>query len=134
MATLTRREFNAMLAAAPFLSLARGAVAPAINPPGEGFIAALPGLMQLSGVPGLSMAVVHGGAVAWTHYSGVMDVEKNRGVTSRTLFPAASLSKPVFAYAALRLVDQGELDLDRPLKRYVPDHAPADARGDLITA
>ena len=59
--------------------------------------------------------------------------QRRKPVTADSLFPAASLGKPVFAYAALRLVDDAKLDLDRPLKAYVPDHAPADARGDKIT-
>ena len=37
-----------------------------------------------------------------------------------TVFEAASLTKPFFAYAAMKLVDSGELDLDRPLVEYVP--------------
>ena len=49
-------------------------------------------------------------------------------------WPAASLGKPVFTFAALHLFDEGKLDLDRPLKSYVPGHAPDDARGDKITA
>ena len=40
----------------------------------------------------------------------------------------------VFACAALRLADDGRLDLDRPLRAWVPDHAPADPRGDSVTA
>jgi hypothetical protein len=55
-------------------------------------------------------------------------------VSAETLWVAASLSKPVFALAALRLADEGRLELDRPLRGYVPDHAAADARGDRITA
>ena len=65
---------------------------------------------------------------------GVVEAGTKRPVHADTLFPAASLGKPVFAYAVLRLAEQGRLDLDRPLKSYVPDHAPADPRGDKITA
>ena len=67
-------------------------------------------------------------------FKGVADAGTHRPANGDALWPAASLSKPVFAYAALRLVDEGKLDLDKPLKSYVPDHAPADARGDKITA
>jgi len=90
--------------------------------------------MEIAGVPGLSMSVVQEGHVAWTHYRGVMDATTNQPVSSETLWPAASLSKPAFAFAALHLVDEGKLDLDRPLKSYVPDHAPDDARGNKIAA
>ena len=40
-------------------------------------------------------------------------------VTNRTIFEAASLSKVVFAYAVLKLVDRGVMDLDQPLVRYI---------------
>jgi CubicO group peptidase (beta-lactamase class C family) len=85
-------------------------------------------------VPGISVGVVRVGQPLWQHYQGVTDASTRRPVTAVTLFPAASLGKPVFAFAALRLMDEGKLDLDRPLKTYVPDHAPADARGDKVTA
>lgn len=68
----------------------------------------IPKILRVSGVPGLAMAVVDRGRVVRT---GAF-----RNVTDpQTIFEAASLSKPVFAYLVLRLVDRGELDLDRPL-------------------
>lgn len=57
-----------------------------------------------------------------------------RAVSADTLFPAASLGKLAFAYAALQLVDEGKLDLDRPLKDYLTDDAPAGEREARITA
>lgn len=36
-----------------------------------------------------------------------------------TVFQAASLSKPVFAYIVLRMADRGEIDLDTPLYKYI---------------
>lgn len=80
------------------------------------------------------MGVMRGGKLVWERYEGVSDVSTREPVTAESLFPAASLGKPVFAYAAMRLVDDGTLDLDRPLKSYVADHAPADPRGDKVTA
>jgi CubicO group peptidase (beta-lactamase class C family) len=134
---LTRRQLAAALGA--FALTPRPATdarlsAPAINRPGDAFLRELERLMEQSGVPGLGIAVVHETGPVWQHFAGVQDTTSKMPVTAETLFPAASLSKPVFAYAALRLVDQGRLDLDRPLKSYVPDHAPADARGDRVTA
>src|SRR5438105_5102841 len=105
-----------------------------IRPPNNEFVASLPRLMEIAGVPGIGMIVIQEGRSPWEHYAGVMDASTGVPITANTLWPAASLSKPVFAFAALRLADDGKLDLDRPLKAYVPDHAPNDARGDRITA
>lgn len=82
---------------------------------GERLSALLPALMQEAGIPGLSIAVISDGEIAWTGAFGVADAESGEPVTEATLFEAASLSKPLFAYAVLRLVERGELDLDRPL-------------------
>ena len=105
-----------------------------IAPPNDVFVTSLPRLMEIAGVPGIGMIVVQDGRTPWEHYAGVMDAGTREPVATNTLWPAASLSKPVFAFAALRLADDGKLDLDRPLKTYVPDHAPNDERGDRITA
>jgi CubicO group peptidase (beta-lactamase class C family) len=63
-----------------------------------------------------------------------MDVSTQQPVDLKTMFPAASLGKPVFSHLVLRLADEGRIDLDKPLKSYVADHAPADPRGDKVTA
>ena len=63
-------------------------------------------------VPGVSVAVIHAGRVEWARGYGKRDVESGAPVTAETLFHAASLSKGVAAAVAMRLVEQGKLNLD----------------------
>lgn len=63
-------------------------------------------------IPGVSIAFIEEGQVKWARAYGVTDVSERRTVTPDTLFQAASMSKAVAAAGALRLVDQGRLDLD----------------------
>lgn len=68
--------------------------------------------MEHYGVPGVSIAVIHNGEIAWAKAYGVMNKDTKTPVTTETLFQAASISKPVSAYAALRLAEQGKVDLE----------------------
>jgi len=86
----------------------------------------VPSLMEEHRVPGVSIALIADGRVAWSKAYGVSDAAKGTPATAETLFEAASTSKPVFAILALQLADEGRLDLDRPLIEYsseplVPD-------------
>jgi CubicO group peptidase (beta-lactamase class C family) len=92
-------------------------------------------LLREGEVPGAAVAVVRGGRVAWHKGFGVKNAETKEPVDDSTVFEAASLSKPVFAYAVLKLVDQGKLDLDAPLSRHLPTpYVEGDERLNLITA
>lgn len=68
--------------------------------------------MRMYGVPGVSVAVVDGGRLAWAHAWGVAEAGQRVPLTPRTLMQAASISKPLAAFGALKLVDQGRLPLD----------------------
>jgi CubicO group peptidase (beta-lactamase class C family) len=81
--------------------------------------ARIPGLMTAARIPGLSICVIENSEIAWCGAFGVTDTGTEAPVETTTVFQAASLSKPVFAYTVLRLVDRGLLDLDRPLVEYV---------------
>lgn len=86
----------------------------------------VPRLMAEHHVPGVSIALIDDGRLAWSKTYGVRNVVDAEPVTAETLFEAASMSKPVFAILALQLVDDDRLDLDRPLAEYtgellVPD-------------
>ncbi|WP_170172753.1 serine hydrolase [Hymenobacter rigui] len=92
-------------------------------------------LLDSAGVPGVSMAVISQKGVVWAKGLGVREAGKPQPVDAQTVFSAASLSKPVFAYLVLKLVDAGKLNLDKPLYQYVPYRAlEHDARGRRITA
>lgn len=74
--------------------------------------------MQAFSVPGVGIAVVEDGEVAWHRGFGVTNALTRAPVEVRTIFEDASLSKPVFAYLVMQLVDQGLIALDRPLAEY----------------
>ncbi len=78
-----------------------------------------PLLMAELHVPGVSIALVRERKIAWTKSWGVADARSGAPVTGETLFEAASMTKPVFAVSVLKLVEQGRLDLDRPLAEIV---------------
>jgi CubicO group peptidase (beta-lactamase class C family) len=80
----------------------------------------LPQWMKEGDVPGLSIALVRDGEIAWRHAFGVKNATTKEAVADSTVFEAASLSKPVFAYAVMKLVDSGKFDLDKPLNQYLP--------------
>ncbi len=79
----------------------------------------IPELMKLFHIPGVSIAVVRDFQVAWTKTYGVADVVANVPVTTETRFQAASISKPVTAFAVLRAVDAGKLSLDENVNEYL---------------
>lgn len=78
----------------------------------------VPKLQEEASVPGVAVALVEGGQVSWTGAFGVLNARSKGKVTGETVFEAASLSKAVFAYAVLQLVERGVLDLDVPLTTY----------------
>src|SRR5207237_7467233 len=82
---------------------------------GREFRQRLPALMDSAMIPGLALALIDEGKVVWSGGFGSRDSASGRVTASRTVFEAASLSKPVIAYAALELVDDGQLDLERPV-------------------
>ena len=92
-------------------------------------------LVRLSEVTGLSIAVVRDGAPEWVGTYGVKHAETGEPIQDDTMFEAASLSKPVFAYAVHRLAERGEIDLDKPLAEYLPyERLEHDPRYKKITA
>ena len=98
----------------------------------------VPRLMQKANVPGMSVALIRNGKMVWSGAFGVMNNNTRQRATKQSIFEANSLSKPVFGYAVLTLVDQGKIDLDKPIYRYMDsgffDKACVDPRFKLVTA
>ena len=93
----------------------------------------VPRLMRDGDVPGLSLAVVRDGHVLYHRAFGVQDEGTRVPLADDTILEAASLSKPVFAYAVMKLLDAGKLDLDAPLAKYLPGDYVDDPRLRSIT-
>jgi RNA polymerase sigma factor (sigma-70 family) len=95
----------------------------------------IPKLMEEAKVPGLSIAIIKDGRLFWRRGFGVKDVTSKEPVDNDTVFEAASTSKPVFAYAVMKLCEKGMMSLDKPLTKYTPERfLKDDLRLDLITA
>ncbi len=75
--------------------------------------------MEALHVPGVSIAIIDGWQVAWAGGFGVKEAGRADRVTTSTLFQVASISKPVVASAALRLVEAGKLSLDEDVSSYL---------------
>ena len=75
-------------------------------------------IMQLAKIPGMSFAQIKDFEVAESLALGVKASDSANNVGPDTVFEAASLTKPLVAYAALRLVEAGRLELDKPLSAY----------------
>ena len=91
--------------------------------------------MKELNVPGVSVAVLHHGTIEWARGFGVAAIG-GPPVTAETMFQAGSISKPLAAMAALRLVQQGKLTLDGDINSYLTSWKfPADpvAAGKTLT-
>ncbi len=70
--------------------------------------------------PGASFAIGLGGKITWSEGFGYADVENQVKATPDTAYRTASIGKPMTATAALKLVEQGKLDLSVPIQTYCP--------------
>jgi CubicO group peptidase (beta-lactamase class C family) len=134
----TRRSFlagaAATVASVPLLTRAQQH-SNGTAPLSDAFIKKLPQLMEWANVPGIAIATLKDGKPTWSRGFGVVKAGESSAVGADTLFGAASLSKPVFAYAILRMRDEKLIDLDKPLVEYLPNEdLPAGDNAKLMTA
>ena len=101
-------------------ALAGGRLFASARPPFADSVECLvPPLMEKADVPGVAIALVQDGALAWTRGFGFADREARAPVTDHTVFQVASISKSVAAWGVMILVEKGKLELDEPVEHYL---------------
>lgn len=90
-------------------------------------------LIETHGVPGAQLAVLDGDEITEVA-AGVLSIRTGSPVTTDALFLPGSIGKLYTAALVLRLVDEGLVDLDQPVKTYLPDFQVRDERArDTVT-
>ncbi len=86
--------------------------------------------------PVFQLSLIRNNKIAFTKSFGVKDVRTSSLVTYKTMFEACSMSKPVFAFVVLKLVEQNKLELDKPLNKYLSEEfiSEDDAFSNQVTA
>jgi CubicO group peptidase (beta-lactamase class C family) len=77
-------------------------------------------LMAAAHVNGLAMAVIDDGRVVYVNSWGHRNVEKGLPLQRDTVMYGASITKFVFGYLVMQLVEEGKVDLDKPIRDYLP--------------
>jgi len=77
-------------------------------------------ILQETGIPAISIAIIEDNKVVFSNGYGIKEKGKPDKVNGETLFEGCSLSKTFLVYLAYRLVDEGKLELNRPLYKYLP--------------
>ena len=97
---------------------------------------AAPAALARQGTPGVGVAIVFGGEPIWSGGFGVTNVENGEPVTADTVFEIASVTKPVTAWAMLKLAEEGKIDLDAPIETYLGGWTlpPSEFDHSLVTA
>jgi CubicO group peptidase (beta-lactamase class C family) len=102
------------------------------GPPDESFVPAkdlaelqarLEKILKDDGVPGMAVVIADRDGIVWTAGIGLADVAARTPATPDTLFRVASISKTFVALSVLKLVEEGRLDLNAPVRTLVPDVA-----------
>ena len=75
--------------------------------------------MKYYKVPGVSIAVIKDYKIDWAKGYGLADTSQKTPVTTETMFSAGSISKFVMAVTALKMVEEGKIDLEKPINNYL---------------
>jgi len=111
----------AMLTGASYARAQNASAAAQIDPRADHFRQQAEANRERLGIPGLSAVILEDGKVLWTQGFGFADLEARVPATPDTLYHIASITKTFTAILTLQLVEQGKLDLEAPVSRYVPE-------------
>ena len=75
----------------------------------------IPLILENSNARGIAISTVHGNEMIGSFYYGDADTEKSKPITQKTLFSVGSISKVITAWGAMKLVEQGKVNLDKPV-------------------
>jgi CubicO group peptidase (beta-lactamase class C family) len=85
------------------------------------------------GIPALSWALVDDQNLIWAQGHGFQDPDRKTAATADTVYRVGSVSKPITALLLMILVEQGAIDLDAPVQKYLPEFHPKNTTGKEIT-
>jgi CubicO group peptidase (beta-lactamase class C family) len=80
--------------------------------------------MRAASVTGAGLAILNDGKIVYLKSYGFRDLNKKLPLTPDSVMSAASFSKVAFAYMVMQLVQEGALDLDKPVYGYLPKPLP----------
>jgi CubicO group peptidase (beta-lactamase class C family)/D-alanyl-D-alanine dipeptidase len=89
--------------------------------------------VQSKGLPALSIALVDDQRIVWAKGFGYADPQTKKPATADTVYRVGSVSKLFTDLAVMQLVEKGQLSLDAPVRKYLPDFTPANPTGKAIT-
>ena len=79
----------------------------------------IPALMKVFNIPGVNIALVHKGETVWSEAYGYADLQAGTKMTTDAYVQAGSISKAVTAWGVMKLVEQGRIELDSPVRQYI---------------
>lgn len=106
--------------------LALGVLTSTVQVRAQGFVQGLfeqylESLRRQAGIPGMSAAIMQGGRIVWEKGFGYQDVEQSVAAFPDTPYPVGGLTEPLTAALVLRCAEEGELDLDTPIRTWAPN-------------
>lgn len=79
----------------------------------------IPLILENSKARGIAISIVHGKDVIGSYYYGYADIDKSTPITRETVFNVGSVSKVITAWGVMKLVEQGKINLDKPVNDYL---------------
>jgi serine beta-lactamase-like protein LACTB len=126
------RTTTRLFAALAFFLTASHLLAQADIAPARQYEAVVPDLarfiereVQDKKLPALSIALVDDQKIVWAHGFGFADPKAKKPATAETVYRVGSVSKLFTDIALMQLVEKGDIDLDAPIEKYLPDFKPA---------